>query len=81
MLVSVASCWHRVLPEFCGCVAAEPPDLLSVKSDAVGWLCCVSLPHFSDHVRSHFWIHLPFLFWVQPSFHALVLFFGICVHA
>ena len=70
--------------EFWGSDAAEPPDVRSVKSDAVGWLCGVSLPQLSVQVRSHFWTHLPFLFLIHPSPHDLLSrFFWLagCVHS
>ena len=82
MVVSGA-CWPRVLSyEFCGSVAAEPPDLRSVKSDAVGWLCCASLFHECGQVWSHDWIHLPFLFLIHlPLLPHGCLVFLVSVHS
>ena len=70
--------WHRLLSsEFHGALAAEPPDELSGKSDAVGWLSGEFHALGSDQSGSH-WFHLRFLAFQVPGAlaHCFVLSFG-----
>ena len=73
--------WRRLLScEFHGSLAAEPPDELSGKSDAVGWLGGEFHALDVDQSSSH-WFHLRnFLFQVPGALaHCFVLSFGALV--